>query len=667
MRSTFKTQILFTCMSMALSVGIAQGQEAIPHQSSEAVRVEGTELARLHSVMDVLKQLPGLNVSDSSIEIPGRGKSALYIDNRKITELSEFRHIAAERVQNIVLLRQPGAEYGKDVQAVIIVHLKESEAEGLSLENTVRADLTHKLANNEELRLNWKRSAWTVGGFLGWNETRQTFHKETFTNTYKNEELVDETKGLIHPHASTQTLTARLHAAYALSANQSLSASYSLKDRVKDRTIIPENPQKNTHPDIRHDMALEYNGKFKQWELTLGNNSYVDHADQTMHKTTMDSYYLRDEYYLRSYLKGVVTLGKGTVALGAEHEYKHMEVDKHDDLFEGNEFEKTYYGIHANHPDHSLAFFTSVTQQLGNWSFQAGLRHEHIYSAYQPCEDDGLMMFLRDYFVGPVTGTVPAPINSFIPELYKKGQLSTKRDFLYPSLKVAVEWGESRFSVQHTQSSVRPYLGLTRLQLKEVELMQEKILWTEKVAATTLGWQWKWVDLQAAHTHYKDPICATLSSQVSYNAPDYEATDLDLILTPHIGVWSPMVHARFHKQWFYMPLANGKDKLRKPLFTLRFNNSFNFPNEWLLLVNAKWHSKGAERNVYYYKTDLCLDASLQKEFPRQRLTLILGASNLLHGSYNDVTNYVQSFYGISEGTREHTPRMVSISLKYKIE
>lgn len=666
MNKSFLQRTILVFIVFVLSCSISYGHDIEMLGSSEEVRVEGTELSRLHSFMDVLRRLPGVNVTDDGVEIPGRGNVALYIGNRRVTELSEISQLPADKVKDVTILRQPGAEYAKEEQSVIIIHLRKGLPEGLFLENKVSLGFTHKASVDEELALGFKHRAWTAGAFLGWNESHKRFRKENFSNTFQEQQLVDEKYSVVHPDVSSQVLTLRLNAAYAIHADHMLSASYSLKDKMKDNTVIPEFTQRNTHPNTRHDMSLEYSGKFKNLTLFVGNNSYLEKADLTIHLPTKNAFYLRDEFNLRSYAKARLGLGKTSLTLGTEHEYKKMEVDRHDDEFNADPYAATYYGIHANHPDHTLAFFASAVQQISNWTFQAGLRYEHIYSAYLPCDDDGLMNYLKDYFVGPVMGSSSAAACSLIPQLFIDGKLSTKRDFVYPSFKVSTQLNESRLTLLHSQNSVRPYLGLTRLQLNEFELMQEKILWTEKVSTTTLDWQWRWLGLQATHTHYQDPICSTLNAMVSYNAPDYDAFDIDLNLTPRVGIWSPMLHARFHKQWFEMPLADGKDKLKKTLFSVHFNNSFNFPYHWLLLINADWNSRGAERNVYFYKNDFCIDASLQKKLPRQGLTISLEVMNVLHNSYYDVTKYVKSFYGMAEGAREHRPRMAMLTVKYKL-
>ncbi len=648
--------IILALLLLALPVKSQQNVSGI----KETFVIEGTDMSRLQSAMDVMHQIPGIVISEDAIIVPGRGNAAIYINNRKVTELSELWHLNASRIKEVYLIRQPGADYGKDVQAVVIIKAKKSESEGLGLDYKSRIDLTHKLSTGNELTLRWSNDRWALGGFVGWNEERNTFHKDNFTRKYLNGQLISEKQDVIHPHNSVQQLTVRAKAAYDINDNHNISVRYSLADKQRNTTHIPEFPQRKTHPDQRHDIAVEYAGHIGDLSITVGNNTFFSNADLTMYKTDRESYYLRDEYDLRTYAKAEAPIWKGIFSVGAEHEYDHMEVNKHDDLHNPPTEIQSYYGIHAMHPDNTLAFYASSKQKFGELEIEAGLRYEHTESEYQPCSDDGLLRYIKDNLTTSITD------GGIIDKLYKNGELSTHRDFLYPSVKLSAPIGNTQLSLVHTRSSVRPYLGLTRLEVADAELMQEKILWTEKIATTSLQLRYKWLNLRTTHTRYTDPICTTLSSMVSYNAPDYDAADIHLTLTPHIGIWTPYLYARFHKQWFTMPLANGQDKLKKPLIMVSFNNSLSLPHNWMILINSDWHSKGADRNNYYYDTNLKLDAMVQKEFPRQRLTVSLGATNILKSSNKDITRYVKAFYGISEGTCEYMPRTVSLAVRYKM-
>lgn len=632
--------------------------------NNQVIRIEGTEMAQLLSVTEVLAMLPGVSIENDEVTIIGRGTPAIYIGNRKSTELSELRHITADRVKEIEVLRYPGAEYGKSVESVIVIRLKPDETERWQVDNTLRLDLTHKLSTSEEISLRWRREALTVGALIGWNEERRRIDRTVFTNRYKDQVLISEEQSLVHPDIRKQALSARLMAEYVFNPDHRLMFNYSFVERDRDRIWMPEYSQLIVQPDKRHDFALEYSFNIGDWRFALGNNSFIDDADQVITRPSVTSYYLRKQYDLRSFFKASREIGKGSFFAGIEHELDHMNVRMHEDNQNDDPDESLYLRTHTTIPDHILGAYASVNQKWGRWAIEAGLRYEHRYSVYRPCEDDGLLRFLDDFgFEGEYDLSEKYYL---LPLLLKERELSYKDDDLYPLLTVSTSIGGSVLSLKHTQNRIHPYLGVTRLRVSEADNMQEKILWPEKVLATTLEWKYKWANLAASYMEYVEPICSTLSSSTQYNAPDYEAMNLDLTLQPKIGIWSPMLHAHVHKQWFDMPLASGKDRLKKPLASITLNNTLVLPHDWIMRLNALWHSRGAERNIYYYSSDCRMDVSIQKNLPRQGLTLILNAYNLLRGSYNDQSRYVQAYNGVSQGLKERNVRMVSLSVRYKL-
>lgn len=655
---------LMAILLMGVSL-FASAQQTDSGNASYVLKVEGTALSHFHSVMEVLQQVPGVSVYGSEVEVENRGVPAIYINNRKIADNSELWHIVASKVKEVEVMYQPGSEYGKDVQAVVVVRLAKDWTEGLSVDEMLRFDLTHRLSTSNELGLGWKHKALTIGAFLAYNEERRRNEMQTFNYHYRDQQLISHEDEKIHRNAYTQRLTGRLNASYAFSDQQSLSFNYSASHLRRDRTFVPEVPKTSSHPDMRHDIGMEFAGKFGAWDLTVGNNTFFDDIDRTAHNPSATSYYLRDEYDIRSYAKAGVPLWKGKLLVGAEHEFDHMDVTKYDDKINPDPDYSAYGRLHAVHPDHTYALFVSSTQHFGSFTVEGGLRYEHLVSSYKPCADDGLQKLLKELCL--INPTLLQGNNRLL-LLARDGRLRRISDFLYPTLRLSTAVGASELSLIHTQSSVRPYLGLTRLTFEDVQggHLDDRILWTEKVATTSLLWKYRSLGILARHTHYTDPICSTFDGTRRFNAPDYEALDLNAALAPAIGLWSPTLNVNLHKQWFDMPLANGKNKLRRPLCTVSMKNILTLPSNWLLLVSADWHSRGAERNFYHYSPDFLLDASVQKEFPRQHLTFVLGANNILRQSFLDVTRYTQAFNNISEGERERVVRTVSLSVKWKL-
>lgn len=662
-------RLLALLLSALLLTGIRAQERVLSEGNYDKVAVHGTEMAQLPYALDVMRHIPRIRVADDEVHVVGRGNAAVYVNRRKVTDLSELSHIPASKIRDIRILYQPGAEYGKDVQAVIVIHTIRDTTDGLSVDENLRLDLTDKLATSNELSLGWKRKALTLDGFFAYNEEKRTTYKQTFKRYYLDEQLQSADTVLEHPAVFKQRFTGQLSASYDFNERHRLSMRYSLMRLHKNRTFVPETPQTGHEPETRHDISMEYTGHFGAWQLSVGNNTYFDNVQNRCYKPDVTNCYLRDEVDTRTYAIAKVPLWKGHLQVGAEYDFGTMDVDKHDEeKADTRAFDPTeYLNVHAIHPDHTLAAFAGIIQKLGRWELEGGLRYEHHYSVYRPCDDDGLMtglLLLRD------EGRIDPDLlgEYYIARmLLEDGEASMRRNLLYPTVRIATQLGQSQLSLTHSQSSIRPYLALTRLSLSDVEHMEDQVLLTERLMTTSLAWKYKWLTLTATHTHNSDPICTTMDGAVSYNAPGYEAFDLNAALTPRIGFWSPKLNVNMHKQWFDMPLANGTDKLDRVLFEIDWDNTLTLPSHWMVMVSAGWNSKGASRNYFYYRPDFCLDASLHKELPRLGLTFILGATNITRKSYDDVTRYTQAYKRISEGLRERKPRMVSLTVRYRLK
>lgn len=643
-------------------------QEAPITVAAEVITVQGTEMAKLQTVMDVMRVLPGVSVSDEDdetdlITVIGRGTPAIYVGNRKILYVPELNNILADRVKEIEILKHPGAEYDKSVQAVIIIRFKDNEKEGLSLNNNLRLNLTHKLSPSDNLTLSWRHKGLTIGTTVGWEEKRTTTSKTNFTNRYENRELVSEKVKESYSEKTEKWIRTGILADYSFNIRNNLSFYYLFANRYVSDGVTPATPQLSENPLTHHEFAIEYGGKLNGWTLSVGNTTFLEKSDNTTHKPSMESYDLRKWYDVRTYAKATRNVWKGSLSFGAEYEVYDLNVNKYNDNPSSDPDESKYNRSHAMHPDKTLSGFASIKQKFGRWMIEAGLRYEHYDSKYRPSGDDGLMLYLRD---GKHDIKDLIKKSQAVEMLINNGELDYKDWKIYPSLKVSTKVGKSELTLKHTEYCISPDYAATCLELNDVESWEQKILWGEIASTTTLGWSYKWVNLAVSYNYYEHPICQAMSAAVKFNGPDYGALNIDLTLTPKVGIWSPMLNIDFQKQWFDFPLASGKDRLKQPTAMIAFNNTVTLPQNWIFRLNSKWHSRGANRNNYYFSSDLNIDASVQKTIPKAGLTFMLSCVNVLRNSYNDYGRYRFSSYGLSEGTRQRNLRVLSLTVQYKL-
>ncbi|QJD96257.1 TonB-dependent receptor [Mucilaginibacter robiniae] len=97
--------------------------------------VEGISLYENKAVADILKSLPRLNVTRSTIEIKGLGPAAVMVDDRLIylsnKDLLDYLNILKDEISSIEVITNPPAKYDAQGSGLINIVTKKKKAYGL--------------------------------------------------------------------------------------------------------------------------------------------------------------------------------------------------------------------------------------------------------------------------------------------------------------------------------------------------------------------------------------------------------------------------------------------------------------------------------------------------------------------------------------------------------
>lgn len=93
------------------------GRRVLTSRSLTA-QIEGSPLAQLPSLVEVLAQLPFVSASHEGIRVQGRGTPMLYYGHRPI-DMDELRRIDPQSISRIEVVLVPGAEYPATASAVV--------------------------------------------------------------------------------------------------------------------------------------------------------------------------------------------------------------------------------------------------------------------------------------------------------------------------------------------------------------------------------------------------------------------------------------------------------------------------------------------------------------------------------------------------------------------
>ena len=691
-----RTLFLLTAILIGSSALQAQSS-AEDNASNHAIPVAGTTLAAVHNAVEVLNLLPGVTFNDENqVVVEGKLGTAIYIGTHKVTDISELYTLEAEKIKSVEVLTAPGADYGKDVQSVIIFHLKTLADNGVSFSNDLTASINTRFSINDELHVGYKRDKLNLGAYLSWAENKQKVHSRNFSYMYTETDQTLASANISEVDAYTtehRKIVAQADLGYDFSDKHRINVFFRT-DNTPRKTgynnsqayvylsesgrVDLNNPSTISEPgysepslkESRNQINAEYHGKWGKWSIDLGHNSqWFDSKNQvSLPKEGMQQEYNRKSFTMRNYLKTSVPLWLGSLSIGIEQNMQSMDVLQYDADMESLK-------VHTLNGINTWADYISLSQKWGKFSASAGLRHEHNRLSYNPDNDDDAFIkylvqlkyepdnfeeFRKDY--KDWENSIPA-------RLLKDGIIITRKHHFYPNASITFEASEkSVLSLSFSRTYHIADLELSRIKLEESYTKEEKkLLKTEHIYNTVLSWNYDWLNLSASHSFYDDPLCMTTAGHVVFNGKDYHFMDLTAILSPKIGCWQPSLMLKFNKQWFNMKLANGRPNMNRPRLIIHFNNTVTLPKDWTLYTNAEWYSKGDLRNVYYYSGDFMMNLGIQKMLLNKHLSLALKAENALHSSWTDTSTFRKAKYHVSNGSKSRKLTTILISAKYTLK
>ncbi len=119
----------------------------------EAMRttVEGTILEKAGTVADALARVPSLEAKrDGAVTVLGRGEAEVYINGRKVQDVSELSRLRSDQIQHIDVIQNPGARYAASTKAVVRITLKKAQGDGFSFQDNLSGmyQYGHTITNN---------------------------------------------------------------------------------------------------------------------------------------------------------------------------------------------------------------------------------------------------------------------------------------------------------------------------------------------------------------------------------------------------------------------------------------------------------------------------------------------------------------------------------------
>ena len=634
--------------------------------NSLVMNVEGTVMERLGTAEDVLSRVPTISKKGDSYEILGKGAPLIYLNNRKLTNLNELRNIQSDNIKNIEVIQNPGARYDASVQAVIVIHTKRAQGEGLGVELTSWSRKNHGYVNNERVNMTYRK-----GGLELFANLFGAYNKRWNSGGFEQTVFADTLWSVTNHHESTARnpyLEGRAGFNYQLNDSNSLGGFYQhTYDYVKtfdenaDELLANNTPYDHLHNSgtrrernaPKHQANLYYAGKLGQFSIDFN-------ADYTAYKNVsrnsqqeLSRNYENRDVNTETQTQGRMVaeklivshpLWKGQISIGEEYTNTRWRSS-----FENAEG----YILGSNNEQHesNMAPFVELRQQLGRFQLQAGLRYEHVSSEY----------FVSDQ---------------------RRDDQCRSYDDIFPSVALSTSIKKVQLSLSYAKRTNRPaYWLLSNDVIYENRLNMQRgnpYLRPVKYHNFSAMTMWKGFYLNTNFNHCVNPFMIVMESieqdskvnmatTKNYDHVNWLIVTLGMQRDIRLGsgvTWTPQYNTTFMKQWLTTTF-NGQDKsMNQPMLSLQLGNIVTLPHDWLLQADFNIHTHGyTGSNFKIETTNAMLSLSISKDLFKRRLNVKLSANDIFNQGISKGTFYFERM--ILRKTEDDDSRSLTFSLRYR--
>ena len=624
--------------------------------------VAGTVLSKMGTAEDVLKHVPSIVKKKDGYEVVGKGTPIIYINGRKMQDISELDNIKSSDIKSVEVIQNPGATYDASVNAVIKIKTIKKKGEGFGFDT--RSVYWYNKHDNtiQQVNMNYRHNGLNLFATYKFSDAtwmqkatyEQTVHVDTLWQQHNNNEVT----GRIESHRLISGFS------YDFNANHSIGARYTLTS-----------PGYSRSKDF-FDSQVTADGKFYDYIKTDGLT--VD-KDNPSHQ-------------LNAYYNG--TLGKTTIDLNTDLYFSTNRAYAYSDE-QSLEHDSRNVNSKNRVSNKMVATKLVITSPLlgGNLSYGAEYIHTHrnddyevnrtdlLANSYSKLEEQTASPFIQYARLTPI-GNITAGLRYeyvrfkyYDAGIYQPEQSRSFRN-LFPIISYGAKIGKVMAQLSYSVKTSRPSYSQLSNNVSYMNRFTRQTgnpyLDNETNHRVELSGVWKFIHFMV---NYKDSRNAIIywAEQIPgneaitmisrKNVKSLKSMTAFISAAPKIGIWAPQINLGLQKPWFTLHTDVASYRLNRPIFMGNFNNAFSLPCGITLNVDYRYQSKGNTMNVYLAKEQHVLDVSISKSFLKDALTLEIKGNDLLYKCWDADLLYNQKMELLQvskRGTRD-----LQLTLRYK--
>ena len=624
--------------------------------------VAGTVLGKMGTAEDVLKHVPSIVKKKDGYEVVGKGTPIIYINGRKMQDISELDNIKSSDIKSVEVIQNPGAAYDASVNVVIKIKTIKKKGEGFGFDT--RSVYWYNKHDNtiQQINMNYRHNGLNLFATYKFSDAtwmqkatyNQTVHVDTLWQKHNNNEVT----GRIESHRLISGFS------YDFNANHSIGARYTLTS-----------PGYSRSKDF-FDSQVTADGKFYDYIKTDGLT--VD-KDSPSHQ-------------LNAYYNG--TLGKTTIDLNTDLYFSTNRAYAYSDE-QSQEHDSRNINSKNRVSNKMVATKLAITSSLlgGNLSYGAEYINTHrnddyevnrtdlLANSYSKLEEQTASPFIQYARLTPI-GNITAGLRYeyvrfkyYDAGIYQPEQSRSFRN-LFPTISYGAKIGKVMAQLSYSVKTSRPSYSQLSNNVSYMNRFTRQTgnpyLDNETNHRVELSGVWKFIQFMV---NYKDsrnaiiywaeqiPEDEAITMISRKNVKSLKSMTAYISAAPKIGIWAPQINLGMQKPWFTLHTDVASYRLNRPIFMGNFNNAFSLPYGITLNVDYRYQSKGNTMNVYLAKEQHVLDVSISKSFLKDALTLEIKGNDLLYKCWDADLLYNQRMELLQvskRGTRD-----LQLTLRYK--
>lgn len=622
--------------------------------------VSTTLLSTVGTATDVLQRMPGIIAEDSKITVFGKGAPIVYINNRRVRDMSELERLESSEISTVELITNPGAKYDAEGRAVLLIKTK-SKVNGFSSQATERLRFGNYFGDNENISISYTHDKLNLFATYFHNYNRQKVTENHYFTLNKVDSIWRHNTLLPNYWYTNNSKKISTGFDYSLNDKQAIGGQYQYYT-LNHKDEIPINTSTNLNGSLyetsqsqsyskdnsyQHLVNVFYNGDFSDkfslhfdFDFLKNYDNQKQHSDEIINNSETNKVDVLNQTDYNLFAGKLTNSYKSAIGLfeigGEYNNIAGIGYVRSNGYTNNTEFTNT---------EQKAAGFISYSNQIAKINIVTGLRYEYTSEHYTQGESK----------------------NKFIDRTYSDW---------YPNLTLSTNIKDMDISLAFNKRTQRPsfsqlngnviYVNRFVFQkgnpyLNKSNVYDVNLQTTKNPFYLNIGYMYVKNPVLIYFEEQRNNSSAILSTYGNF--PKLQTLYATLNWNPKIAFWQPNYTVGLTKPFFSSNYDGKKVDYNRISYYFRAFNDFILPHGFTLSCNYRFQSD--EQYAFFEtKSYQRFDLGLRKSFFSNSLRFNLMVYDIFNWMKEDNKMQINNLYWTSYRKRETCYATLSITYMF---